>query len=111
MRVLVSGRQLEITDALRDQVVEKIGRPERHLDGLERAEVHFREEHHARPDGREVCEVTMEGHGAHVRCKVPARDPFTAVDLAVDKLDAQLRTVKERTKSHGPAHRRSRTLG
>ena len=36
----------------------------------------------------------MEGHGHHIRCKVSAPDGFTAIDLAVDKLERQLRKLK-----------------
>jgi putative sigma-54 modulation protein len=41
-----------------------------------------------------VCEVTIEGHGHHVRCKVQAPDGFQAVDKAYDKLEHQLHKLK-----------------
>jgi putative sigma-54 modulation protein len=51
-----------------------------------------------------VCEVTMEGHGHHVRAKVAAHDKFVAVDRAVDKLEHQLHKLK--TKLHRRNHPR-----
>jgi putative sigma-54 modulation protein len=94
MEVSVSGRRTTVSEKLRNQTVEKIGRLDRYLSGMDRAEVHFWEEKNARSDAREYCEVTMEGHGHHVRCKVHATDGYTAIDLAVDKLERQLRKLK-----------------
>ena len=94
MDVSVSGRRTTVSEKLRGQAIEKIGRLDRYLSGMERAEAHFWEEKNARTDHREFCEVTMEGHGHHIRCKVSAPDGFTAIDLAVDKLERQLRKLK-----------------
>ena len=96
MEVSVSGRHTTVSETLRRQAIEKISRLDRYLSGMERAEVHFWEEHNARTDSREYCEVTMEGHGHHVRCKVVAADGFTAIDLAVEKLEHQLHKLKTR---------------
>jgi putative sigma-54 modulation protein len=106
MQVTVSGRHTTVSDALREQAIEKIGRLERYLDGMERAEVHFWEEHNARVADREICEVTMEGHGHHVRTKVSAPDGFTAIDLAVEKLEGQLRKLKSRLVARKHARQR-----
>ncbi|MEO7430380.1 MAG: HPF/RaiA family ribosome-associated protein, partial [Acidimicrobiales bacterium] len=51
-------------------------------------------ERNPRISDKEVCEVSMEGGGHHVRCKVAAADPFAAIDLAVDKLEQQLHKLK-----------------
>jgi putative sigma-54 modulation protein len=94
MEVSVSGRHTTVSETLRRQAVDKIGKLDKYLAGMDRAEVHFWEEKNARSDAREYCEVTMEGHGHHIRCKVHAADGFTAIDLAVDKLERQMRKLK-----------------
>ncbi|MDH3679796.1 MAG: ribosome-associated translation inhibitor RaiA [Acidimicrobiia bacterium] len=94
MEVSVSGRHTTVSETLRSQAVDKIGRLDKYLGGMDRAEVHFWEEKNARSDRREFCEVTIEGHGHHIRCKVSASDGFTAIDLAVDKLERQIRKLK-----------------
>ncbi len=96
MEVTVSGRHTTVSETLRQQAVEKIGRLDRYLAGMERADVHFWEEKNPRKGDKEFCEVTMEGHGHHIRCKVSAPDGFTAIDMAVDKLERQLRKLKTR---------------
>lgn len=105
MDVSVSGRNIELSDALRSTTVEKISRLSRFLDGMDRAEVHFVEEKNPRiADKKDVCEVTMAGHGHHVRVKVAAADPVAALDTAVNKLEHQLHKLK--TKIVGRNHPR-----
>jgi putative sigma-54 modulation protein len=108
MRVTVSSRHTEVSDGLRAAAVEKIGRLQRFLDGMDSAEVHFSEEKNRRIADREICEVTLAGHGHHIRCKVAAPDGLAAVDLAVDKLEHQLHRLKTRLKGRsGAISRRS----
>ena len=96
MEITVSARHTDISPALRAAAEEKIGRLSRFLDGMDRAEVHFSEEHNPRIAAKEVCEVSLEGHGPHVRCKVAAADGFAAIDLAVEKLEHQLYKLKSK---------------
>lgn len=104
MQVTVSSRRhTEVSETLRASATEKISRLERFLEGMDRAEVHFSEQKSRKVTDREVCEVTMEGHGHVVRCKVAAADGFAAVDLAVEKLEQQLHRLKTRVKRK-PAH-------
>ena len=94
MEITVSSRHTEVSELLRETTVDKIGRLGRFLEGMDQAEVHFSEEHTRRNADKEVCEVTLVGHGHHVRCKVSAPDGFAAVDLAVEKLEHQLHKLK-----------------
>ena len=94
MQVTVSRRHTEVPESLRVMTEEKIGRLARFVDGLDHAEVHFSEHKNPRIADKEVCEVTIEGHGHHVRCKVQAPDGFQAVDKAYDKLEHQLHKLK-----------------
>ncbi len=94
MQVTVSRRNTDVSDQLRVMAEEKIGRLTRFVDGLDHAEVHFWEHKNPRIADKEVCEVTIEGRGHHVRCKVQAPDGFQAVDKAYDKLEQQLLKLK-----------------
>jgi putative sigma-54 modulation protein len=110
MDVTVSSRHVELTAALRTAAEERIGRLTRYLDGMDRAEVHLYEERNPRiADKKDVCEVTVEGHGHHVRTKVAAPDPFSAVDAAAHKLEQQLHKLKN--KLVGRSHPKARTNG
>jgi putative sigma-54 modulation protein len=94
VQVTVSRRHTEVSEGLRAVTEEKIGRLARFVEGLDYAEVHFWEHKNPRIADKEVCEVTIEGHGHHVRCKVQAPDGYQAVDKAYDKLEHQLHKLK-----------------
>ena len=94
MEITVSARHTDVSPALRAAAEEKIGRLSHLLGGMDRARVHFSEEHNPRIAAKEVCEVTLEGRGHHLRCKAAAADGFAAVDLAVEKLQHQLHKAK-----------------
>jgi putative sigma-54 modulation protein len=104
--ISVSSRNVDVSASLRAVVAEKIGRLGRYVDGMDRADVLFSEERNPRIERRQVCEVTMQGHGHIVRAKVAAADQFGAVDAAVAKLETQLHKLKSRlvTKHHGRGH-------
>ena len=86
----------KVTEALRSTVEDKVTRLSRFFEGMERAEVKFSEERNPRIAEREVCEVTMEGHGLIVRARAAAPDTFAAVDRVVDKLEHRIEKLKGR---------------
>jgi putative sigma-54 modulation protein len=114
MQIAISSRKTVVTPRLEEVIRDKIGRLDRFVEGMDRAVVHFSEEKNPRlSDRKEVCEVEMHGHGHHVRCKVAAPDPFTAIDLAVEKLEHQLHKLKTKlvTRHHGGPKAAARSNG
>ncbi len=102
MQVNISSRRTVVSDRLQELTRSKLSRLDKYVPGLERADVHFSEERNPRISDKEICEVTVEGHGHHVRTKVTAPDPYTAIDRAIDKLEHQLHKLK--TKLHRHEH-------
>lgn len=96
MQITVSGRHTEVSPALRTATESKISRLQRILTQLDRAEVHYSEERNPRIAERELCEVALDGHGHHVRCKATGPDGFAALDAVVAKLEIQLQRLKTR---------------
>lgn len=96
MHINITGRKVEVPDDVRSAVERKIGSLDRFIGDLERAEVVFREEKNPRIAESEQVEVTLHGHGHHVRASVAGTDQHQAVDLAVNKLGKQLRKLKTR---------------
>ncbi len=100
MQVNISSRRTHVSDRLQDLTRSKLSRLDKYVPGLERADVHFCEERNPRIADKEICEVTVEGHGHHVRTKVTAPDPYTAIDLATGKLEHQLSKLKSKLHRH-----------
>jgi putative sigma-54 modulation protein len=104
--ISIQGRNVEVSDLLRATVEEKVDRLGRFLESMERAEVRFMEERNPRIADKEVCEVTVVGHGHVVRARAAASDTFAAVDRVVDKLEHRLEKLKGRLigRSHPRRH-------
>jgi putative sigma-54 modulation protein len=102
VEITVSARHTEVSPALRTAVEEKIGRLSRFIEGMDHADVHFTQERNPRIADKEICEVTLEGHGHHVRCRVAAPDGFAAIDAAVGKMEHQLHKLKTKMKERRP---------
>jgi putative sigma-54 modulation protein len=94
VEITVSARNTEVSPALREAVEEKIGKLARKAYRLDRADVHFFEERNPRIAEREICEVTLDGHGHHIRCRVSGPDVFVVVDRAAAKLEHQIEKAK-----------------
>jgi ribosomal subunit interface protein len=103
--VIAHGRRI-VSDEVRALTVEKVGRLGHLCPGLDRAEVHFSEEHNPRIANSECCEVVMTGHGRSIRARATGPVPLVAVDLVVDKLEHQLEKIKGRLVGRSlPRHR------
>ena len=103
--VIAHGRRI-VSDEVRALTEEKVGRLGHLVPGLDRAEVHFSEEHNPRIADRECCEVIMCGHGRIVRAHASAPIPLVAVDLVVEKLEHQLEKTKGRLVGRSHPRRR-----
>ena len=100
MQVHISSRRTVVSDRLQDLTRSKLDRLDKYVPGLERADVHFSEERNPRIADKEVCEITVEGDGHRVRTKVTAPDPYTAIDLAAEKLEHQFHKLKSKLHRH-----------
>ncbi len=105
MDVTMQCRNAEVPESIRAIAREKVTRIGRHLEGWDHAEIHFSEERNPRIADKEVCEVTLRGHGHVVRAKAAAPDTLGSIDRVVEKLDRQVSRLKSRLvgRSH-PRH-------
>ncbi|HET7586636.1 MAG TPA: ribosome-associated translation inhibitor RaiA [Gammaproteobacteria bacterium] len=97
MEMNLTGRHVDISPSLRGYVDDKLGRIERHFDDA--TDIHV------------ILSVEKLRHKAEARLNVPGselfadaveEDMYAAIDQLVDKLDRQVRTVKEKRTNHHP---------
>jgi ribosomal subunit interface protein len=101
MDVVVKSRHCEISDSFREHVEEKIGRLEKHDHRVFRMEVEVDRERNPRQQERCVrVELTAFSKGPVVRAEACADDKRAALDLAVDKMAAQMRRASDRRRVH-----------
>ncbi len=97
MDVTISSRGVRVSPELEATVLAKVGRLERLMSGLDRAEVHLFEERNPRIADKDICEIHVEGHGHHVLGKASGPDELTAVERSLHKVERGLRKLKTKT--------------
>ncbi|HEX7593857.1 MAG TPA: ribosome-associated translation inhibitor RaiA [Anaerolineae bacterium] len=94
MNLIVSGKNLEVSEGLKEYVEKKFGKLDRHLPGLTEARVEFALEKTKSAAQREVVQVTLRTNGTILRGEERAPDFGTAVDIVLEKLEKQIERYK-----------------
>ena len=101
MKVLIHGRNLEITPALREYTNTKLERVTSHFgDAIREADVHLSVARNPRVP-QQTAEVTVFANGTVIRAQERSENLYASIDLVASKLARQLRRFKERHSDHG----------
>ncbi|HET6172028.1 MAG TPA: ribosome-associated translation inhibitor RaiA [Gaiellales bacterium] len=104
MQLQVSGRNLDITAPIREYAERKLARIERHLTEDTRVDLELAIERNRSISNNQHAELTVWTKGPVLRAHEYADDMYAAIDLAVDKLDRQVRRYRERRRHWRPHH-------
>ncbi len=97
VEIKLSGRKIQITDALRSYCDEKIGNSLKVFDIQPMTcDVVLRVDYNRSNPDRRTCEVTVHVRDSVVRVSESANDMYAAIDAAADKVERQLRKYKTR---------------
>lgn len=111
MKLLIHGRNLELTPALRDYTQSKLERAVQHYnDMVKEADVHLSVARNPRVP-QQTAEVTVFANGTVIRAQERSENLYASIDLVASKLCRQLRRFKERHSDHhhSNGHRASAT--
>jgi putative sigma-54 modulation protein len=95
MNLNLTGHQLDITPAIRDYVVAKLGRVTRHFDHVIDVTVVLSVQ-----KLRQKVEVNLHARGKDIHVEAVEADMYAAIDALADKLDRQVLKHKERLALH-----------
>ncbi len=101
MQLSITGHHVEITDALRNYVEEKIQRIERHFDHVSNVHVVLSVE-----KLQQTAEATVHISGGDVYADDTQEDMYVAIDGLVGKLDRQVLKHKEKMHQRSRGHAR-----
>ncbi|MGI6649191.1 MAG: ribosome hibernation-promoting factor, HPF/YfiA family [Bacillota bacterium] len=88
MRITVRGKNIEVTDALRDYVAKRLSKLEKYIE-FDEVQVTLLVER-----GNHVVEATIPINGMILRGEEETGDMYSSIDLVVDKLEKQLEKYK-----------------
>lgn len=97
MEIIVKGRHMEVTDALRTYAEEKIGRISKYFDQIIKIEIAFIDEKNPSIANSKTVEVTVFPKGPVLRAKESSTDMYASIDMVVDKLERQIKRYKNKT--------------
>ena len=95
MQLDVTGHHVEVTPPLREYVVSKLEKIERHFDQVSDVHCILTVE-----KLRHKAEATVKVIGAKLYADATEEDMYAAIDGLVDKLDRQVRKHKEKLVDH-----------
>lgn len=91
MNVKITGRHTELTDSIKDHVEKKLEKCQAHFDKPMDVDVVLTVEKH-----RHIADVTLSANGVRLHAEESSNDMYTSVDAVAEKLDRQIRKIKER---------------
>lgn len=97
MKIKVSGKNIEVTDALREAVENKLSKMDKFFmpDVMASATLSVQK-------NKKIIEVTIPFNGVILRSEESNNDMYAAIDIVVDKLQRQIR--KQKTKLQRRVH-------
>lgn len=106
MHLDITGHHVEVSDALREYVVNKLDKIERHFDLVTDVHCILTVE-----KLRHKAEATVSVSGARLYADATEEDMYAAIDGLVDKLDRQVRKHKEKLVDHHARESTKRNIG
>jgi putative sigma-54 modulation protein len=100
MNLTITGHHLEVTPALREYVLTKIGKVTRHFDQVVDINVRLTVENLREKERRQKAAVTVHVKGRDIAIEQAHEDLYAAIDQLADKLDRQVVRHKDRVQDH-----------
>ena len=103
MRLHVKGKNVEVTDSLRQYAQEKLGKLERQLADPTRVELELAVERNPSISANHVAEATIWTKGPVLRAREASADHKASIDQLVDKLERQVKRYREKRRRYRSA--------
>ena len=96
MHVTVTGRNIDLTPALKDYLIEKLKRAQKHFDQPLDATALLSVAKNPSIANNQTAEVTLKVNGTVIRGEESTENMYASIDLVADKIERQLRKYKTR---------------
>jgi ribosome hibernation promoting factor len=102
VRLQVKGKNVDVSDSLKDYALQKLGKLEKHLNDAARLELELHVEKNPSISQNQVAEATVWTKGPVLRARESSTDMKASIDLLVAKLERQARRYRDKRR-RGPA--------
>lgn len=97
MYIHVTGKNIEITDAIKAYVKEKVGKVAEYYDQITGIDVVLSVIKNPAASGKHIAEVSCKTNSGVIRCEESADSMYESIDLLADKLDRQVKKFKNKS--------------
>lgn len=101
MNIIITGKNMEIGDVLREYVEKKIKKLDRYLPTTGEARVELAVEGTRDAEHSQVAQITLRTKGTILRSEERSPDIFASFDAALDKIHRQITRYKEKRYRRG----------
>ena len=96
MKLVIQGKNIDITESLRDYVDRKVEKAVNHFQNITtEVDVHLSISKNPRISANQAAEVTIYANGTVIRAHEISESMYASIDLVADKIARQLRKYKE----------------
>ncbi len=96
MNVVVTGRNIDLTPALKDYLLDKLQRSQKHFDHALNIQALLSVAKNPSVADSQTAEVTIKLNGSVIRGEESTENMYASIDLVADKIERQLRKYKTR---------------
>lgn len=96
MRLALNGKNIDLTQPIRDYVEEKIGRIVKHNNQIMNIKVNLSVTKNPSVKKNHTAEVTCFLNGSIIKIREDAESMYAAIDLLADRLDRKVKENKEK---------------
>lgn len=104
MKYKITGKNIEVTDAMKERVEKKLGVLDKYILIDKDAEARVLARVYKNNKKEQKIEITIPSKVGVLRSEVTSSDFYEALDLAIDKLEDQIRKQKTRLYKHHKNH-------
>jgi len=101
MELIITGKNMEVSDRVREYIEKKAGRLDRYLQNIDEASLELTRASAKSADDRHIAQLTVRAKGTILRAEESASDVFTAFDAVLDKMYRQIMRYKTRRRGRG----------
>ena len=111
MRLQVKGKNLDVSESIREYAEQKIGKLGRHLNDPTHVEVELAVEKNPSIADNQVAEATVWTKGPVLRARESSNDMKASIDQLADKLQRQVKRYKQKRSRRGSRQGREQPEG
>ena len=100
MKIIISGKQLKVTDAIRKYAEEKINKISKYSDAITEVDVVLAVEDTKSEGPVHKADGLVFASGTKIKIEAENKDLYAAIDELCDRLERQVRKYKEKQKDY-----------